>query len=253
MTSSKEPWADPGDYERRFMAAFEQALAEKPPWRDPGSGGWVTVEEVRMEGTYPLTEAVGGLRDDKRPQCRFGASERIWTESGHPYDFDASPEEMGSVTARVFWEWVTVGLPKECEPGAITWVMVGQERAIDPEAWEQRLKAWIERHYLRRPTGWHDNKSRGEVTVEDVGLDGSYPDTAVVVIVRDQSRPHCRFGFRIPLWAEGTPNPHWHTPEELAWRTMLGLEEMIQPIGWGLPDECDPQGITWAYDGRETR
>ncbi len=199
-----------------------------------------------MEGAYPLTEAVVVLTDDKRPDCRFGDRERIWTESGKPSGAADSPEELGSIRALLFWQWITVGLPKECEPGAITWV-AGQERAIDPEAWEQRLKAFIERNYIERPRTWRDNKSRGEVSVEDVGLEGSYPDTAVVVIVRDDTRPDCRFGFREPLWDQGTPDPHWPTPEELAWRIMLGLEEMIQPLGWGLPDECDPQGITWAY------
>ena len=245
MSQSKGTWADPADYESRFMASFEQVLAQKAAWRDPGSGGWVSVEEVRLEGSYPVTEAVVVLRDDKRPQCTFGHRKRIWSESGKPGGGADSPEELGSLRAELFWEWITVGLPKDCEAGAITWV-AGQERALDPKAWEQRLKAWIERTYVGREPGWRDNKSGGKISIEDVELDGSHPDTAVVVIVRDDSRPHCRFGFRTPLWDQGTPDPHWDTPEELGGMIMLWVEERILPIGCGLPDECDPQGITWV-------
>jgi hypothetical protein len=45
------------------------------------------------------------------------------------------------------------------------------------------------------------------VTVEDVELEGAYPDTQLVVVFHEVKRPECRYAWRWAVWPDGEPDP----------------------------------------------
>jgi len=71
--------------------------------------------------------------------------------------------------------------------------------AADPGAFERHLKEQLERKLRGRGRfRAHDNDG---VWVEEVRLEGSYPDTTGVIILRDDRQPGCRFAWRLgQIW-----------------------------------------------------
>jgi hypothetical protein len=71
--------------------------------------------------------------------------------------------------------------------------------AADPGAFERRLKERLERRLAgQRRFQAHDNDG---VWVEEIRLEGSYPDTTGMIILGDDRQPRCRFAWRLgELW-----------------------------------------------------
>ena len=89
--------------------------------------------------------------------------------------------------------------------------------------------------------------SRGKVEFEDVRLEGTGTEkSSVVVTFRVPGRPGCLFGRRED--AVGPPEP-WEdpdvAPEQWAQMVWISLEEDIDTRP-GLPEECEPAGVTWV-------
>jgi hypothetical protein len=67
--------------------------------------------------------------------------------------------------------------------------------AADSKAFERRLKERLEQRLAgRRRFQALDNDG---VWVEEVRLEGSYPDTTGLIILRDDRQPGCRFAWRL--------------------------------------------------------
>lgn len=81
------------------------------------------------------------------------------------------------------------------------------------------------------------------ILVEDVYLDEIDPEYPLVVLLRDESRPECLFGYCWPLELEWSADP-LQDPYFPAMLTAANLRETLVG-GPGLPRDCDPDGITW--------
>jgi len=115
--------------------------------------------------------------------------------------------------------------------------------------YERELVRWL-RAQLMPPRTLQDRRTLGTVTVEDVRVDGSFPDSRLVVVVRLSTRPDCRFGFRARIWTnEGVSKGALNDfPEAEDFAMILGthLEETV--MAWpGLPADCAPDGIAWVH------
>jgi hypothetical protein len=117
----------------------------------------------------------------------------------------------------------------------------------DRLGYERELVRWLRAQLM--PRTLQDRRTLGTVTVEDVRVEGGFPDSRLVVVVRLSTRPHCRFGFRARIWTDegvsrGAANDF---PDADDFAMILGahLEETV--MAWpGLPSECAPDGITWV-------
>lgn len=114
---------------------------------------------------------------------------------------------------------------------------------IDVAAWEQRLRDELERCVFNsdaehQGTGLH-------LIPEAVRLEGSYPDTEVVILFRERRRPECLLGYRWRKfwdWVEGEEYVSKHgpeTPESMAIVIWANWEEAE------VPETCVPGEITW--------
>lgn len=81
------------------------------------------------------------------------------------------------------------------------------------------------------------------ILVEDVYLDELDPEYPLVVLLRDESRPECLFGYRWSLKPEWSADP-LQDPYFPAMLTAVNLRETLIG-GPGLPRDCDPDSITW--------
>jgi hypothetical protein len=81
------------------------------------------------------------------------------------------------------------------------------------------------------------------IVVEDVYLDEADSEHVLVVLLRDESRPGCLFGYRWPLEPEWSADP-LQDPYFPAMLTAVNLRETLAG-GPGLPEDCNPDGITW--------
>ena len=85
----------------------------------------------------------------------------------------------------------------------------------------------------------HRGTSEG-LEVEAVRLEGSFPETEVVILFRDKERPKCTFGFRWgSLWEWVAKDPQ--TPETLAHIVWANFEEATLD----LPECHDDEALTW--------
>lgn len=120
--------------------------------------------------------------------------------------------------------------------------------AADPSAFELRLKEQLERRLAgRRRFQAHDNDG---VWVEEICLEGSYPGTTGVIILRDDRQPGCRFAWSLgDLWDwRDFENAGGAKPEDHAWWIELYLDEDVEAVNYGIPircveDELNPVGL----------
>jgi hypothetical protein len=120
-----------------------------------------------------------------------------------------------------------------------TWARAEMAKAAaDSAAFERRLKERLEQQLAcRRRFQAHDNDG---VWVEEVRLEGSYPDTTGLIILRDDRQPGCRFAWSLgDLWdwrafeLAGTADPDDH-----AWWIELDLDEDVEAVNYGIPIRC---------------
>jgi hypothetical protein len=113
----------------------------------------------------------------------------------------------------------------------------------------QELRSHFERDIDRRTAYRVDDY----VWVESVSLEGVFPVTELVLILRRASRPTCRYGFRARVWNdEGrlmSDEPGgWNTVEGYAGILGIHLDEIVHAAKGGLPDDCAEDEVVWPVD-----
>ena len=117
------------------------------------------------------------------------------------------------------------------------------------------------RYYLIE-RGW-EIRYEGKFGVEEVGLDASGAVHMVEMLFRDDARPECLFGWRYAATeadADAMEDIEHPTPWEEGLRgaeqaeiwagtfVLTHFQEQIEALGYGLPPERDPDGVTWIGD-----
>ena len=112
---------------------------------------------------------------------------------------------------------------------------------------------WLRRHLAEellrlRIGGWG-------LRVEDVRLETSGHERMLAILLRDEARPECLFGWRFPSNDRSETDPEarrsWGPEQAEVWANAIvltNLEEEIMAVGYGLPSECAPEGVTWFGD-----
>jgi hypothetical protein len=116
--------------------------------------------------------------------------------------------------------------------------------AADPETFERRLKEQLERKLSGRGRfGARDNEG---VWVEEVRLEGSYPDTTGVIILRDDRQPACRFAWSFgQLWDWRTfEDVRGADPDDHASTIEMYLDEDVEAVNYGIPIRCVEDDLT---------
>jgi hypothetical protein len=109
--------------------------------------------------------------------------------------------------------------------------------AADPTAFERRLKEQLERKLGGRGR-FHAHHNDG-VWVEEVRLEGSYPDTTGVIILCDDRQPGCRFAWALgELWDWRMFDDAGADPDDQAWWIEMYLDEDVEAINYGIPIRC---------------
>ena len=91
----------------------------------------------------------------------------------------------------------------------------------------------------------------GKVWVDEVSLGTSESEHEVVVLFRDLYRPECRFGYRAPALEEPDILDRTaisYIKDEAEWQATVvwaNFDEEVLAIGYGLPETCASDEITW--------
>jgi hypothetical protein len=117
--------------------------------------------------------------------------------------------------------------------------------AADPGAFERRLKERLERRLAgRRRFQAHDNDG---VWVEEVRMEGSYPDTTGAIILRDDRQPGCRFAWSLgELWDWRAFGDAGADPDEQASWIEMNLDEDVEAVNYGIPIRCIEGELTFV-------
>ena len=133
--------------------------------------------------------------------------------------------------------------------------------SIERESYEWRVLATVQEELGGRDPGLEHGGNR--IIVEDVRLEKSEWPHRVHILFREESRPRCLFGFTALAVEKGRdaeptsdtididPSLGYSEPEE--WANIFVVtrfEEQMEALGYGLPEDCDPEGITWVDDYR---
>lgn len=106
--------------------------------------------------------------------------------------------------------------------------------------WEQRLRDALHDRFFEMPEALER-----AATIEDIAVEGFYPDLTVTILFKEHRRPECLFGFH---WGSTRPWVEEHqvteTPETLATNVWANWDELFAP--GVLPSDCAPRGITWV-------
>lgn len=248
--------ADAAAYEQRLLAAVRASLPQHSDKPVAGLRGQAVVfDEVAVAGEFPDSVLVVYVRDPSRSECVFGFWRHLWTVgeqdrrvAGVRAAESGPPERVAARLAAEAEDFLTVGLPGDCDAGEVTRV-TARSRQVLPDYYAARLVAALGQRYASRPAGEHFAGRAQRCWVEDVFVDGVYPGSQLVVLVRDGDRPECTFGFRLAVWnQDGRPamEDHWPTPEDHAWILAINLEEDVEAAGYGLPAQCAPGEVTWV-------
>ena len=116
--------------------------------------------------------------------------------------------------------------------------------AADPGAFERRLKEQLERKLGGR--GRFRAHNNDGVWVEEVRLEGSYPDTTGVIILRDDQQPGCRFAWRLgQLWDwREFEDVRGADPDDHASWIEMSLDEDVEAVNYGIPIRCLEDELT---------
>jgi hypothetical protein len=116
----------------------------------------------------------------------------------------------------------------------------GTLRTLNEHEFYEALLPLVERQLGELREAKEDELARLEIDSVAVAAEGDV-DLHIAVLFRDPTRPDCRFGWRWS-WTEGP------RPEELEFAAAVlvtNLEEDILSDRYGLPDDCDADGVTW--------
>jgi len=118
-------------------------------------------------------------------------------------------------------------------------------------SYEEHVLTWLRRELNECPPAGPSGKS---IIVEDVLLEnGEAEGKDIVILFREVERPYCLFGFRMFAREPVEPGRQWKEIEDPEGRAPIGhgtviygnLMEQIQAANMGLPEECEPDGVTW--------
>lgn len=76
-------------------------------------------------------------------------------------------------------------------------------------------------------------------------LEGSYPETSIVVTLKSSERPGCIYGYRAAIWDEGLGSLG---VERLSTYFWLDIEECVEAVDLGLPRDCLPGQTIWLKE-----
>ena len=116
--------------------------------------------------------------------------------------------------------------------------------------YEQRVLLWLQQELAAYPPAGPGGK---DIFVEEVRLEQAEPEGQdIVILFREAGHPNCLFGFRMFAREPVELERQWKENEDPEGRAPIGhgtviygnLMEHIQAADMGLPEECDPDGIT---------
>lgn len=115
-------------------------------------------------------------------------------------------------------------------------------------SYEQCLLEWLQHHLLEQDP--HIGEGGRHIRVEEVHLESGQEEDMVVILFREDRRPSCLFGFRMPVYEDISKRGQLDDPSDVAslWGEMIVggyLTEQIVAGGMGLPKDCSPDSITW--------
>jgi hypothetical protein len=128
--------------------------------------------------------------------------------------------------------------------GSEAWARAEMAKAAtDPVAFERRLKEQLEQRLAgRRRFQAHENDG---VWVEEIRLEGSYPDTTGVIILRDDRQPGCRLAWSFgQLWDWRDFELTGAKPEDHVWWIEMYLDEDVEAVNYGIPIRCVENDLT---------
>lgn len=114
-------------------------------------------------------------------------------------------------------------------------------RAVESTSFEERIQQRLQEELLgpgaTRPLP-------PTITIDEVRVEGRYPDAEIVVLFRDRERPECRFGYR---WRFADEEEAWFGDGDyfipmLTWAYLTGL---IEADGSPYPGDCIGGEVTW--------
>ncbi|MGB3632773.1 MAG: hypothetical protein WA982_01905 [Rubrobacteraceae bacterium] len=133
--------------------------------------------------------------------------------------------------------------------------------SIERETYERRVLATLRGELVECDSGLEHAGNR--IIVEDVRLEKSEWPHQVHILFREESRPRCLFGLTALALEKGwdadptsdtidiDPSRGYLGPEE--WASIFVVTrfmEQVEALGYGLPEDCDPEVITWVDDYR---
>jgi hypothetical protein len=120
----------------------------------------------------------------------------------------------------------------------------------DRSEYEEALRESVEKSASNRDR-WRDGEG---IEIEEVFLDGVYPDTRLGVVFRavtsrttrfGQPTDNCRFGYRVRIW----PHEYTDASEQAFFWSVYFMEFLgTNPAGYGPlrgVTPCDPTRINW--------
>jgi hypothetical protein len=118
------------------------------------------------------------------------------------------------------------------------------------EGYKRELLGYLRRELLRdsNQQPYFPKNSGYDIKIEGVQVEAydEHEDT-VVVLFREASRPGCLFGFRATAVGPSEAGAGAYSdPEGWALVILANFDESLMAANRGLPDECDPNGVTWV-------
>ncbi len=117
---------------------------------------------------------------------------------------------------------------------------------MEPGAFEDRIQRRLEEELVGPE---HTRLLPPTITVDEVRVEGRYPDAEILVFFRDRRWPECRFGFRWHFAEEqaaladaALPGDSEYFIPMLTWAYLTGL---IEAGGTGYPGDCRAGEISW--------
>ena len=105
-------------------------------------------------------------------------------------------------------------------------------RALNPQE--------LEHYILRCAREWSAERWQTPLTMEDIYLEGSDPDTQIVFVFRPANRPaECRFGWK---WGTIAAFSEHLSPDAMV---SVMAANFWEALDLGLPKECEGGVITW--------
>jgi hypothetical protein len=127
--------------------------------------------------------------------------------------------------------------------------LIAEDLDVPANDYEEAFRAAVEKSARNR--NWRDTEG---IEIEQVFLDGVYPETRLAVVFRavtsrtskfGQPTGNCRFGYRVRIW----PAEYTDASEEAFFWSVYFMEFLgTNPAGYGPVrgvTPCDPTRINW--------